>query len=212
MNDADLPESTSGERYILQAEEELRIETTAKECCVTLVRGSCELWGLELALNCEYNLACCKLALFTWHGCVLQVTCDNIESVYVSEETATNVAFVNTHAQLEAMRDEALAAESAGPRVLIVGPSESGKSVLTRVLVAYGTSRCLLLSFTFCSTTFSIAVPFDSHLTSQQSLQHVISHQTWPHTPLGRFGPVRQRIVRSRNTSSGSHVDRRLDR
>lgn len=160
MNDADLPESTTGERYILQAEEELRIESTAKECYVTLLKGSCELWGLELAMNCEYNLAGgIKLALFTWHGCVLQVNCDSIESVYVSEETATNVAFVNTHAQLEAMRDEALAAEMAGPRVLVVGPSESGKSVLTRVLVAYGTYCFLLLSFHYLLGTTS----FDGH-------------------------------------------------
>jgi len=54
------------------------------------------------------------------------------------------VAYVNTHAQLEALRDEALQQQSDGPRVMIVGPPESGKSSLARVLVAYATKlgRC----------------------------------------------------------------------
>ena len=76
----------------------------------------------------------------------------------MSEETDANVAYVNTHAQLEAMRDEALAAllpannpqqgmitdktDSAnkdieGPRVLLLGPADCGKSSLARVLSSY---------------------------------------------------------------------------
>lgn len=132
-----------GERHVLKAETELRLEVpfgVGKTCNIQLLRGSCELWGMELALNHSYALAGgMKLALFTWHGCVVDVECDSTEISYTSEETAANVAYVNTHAQLEAMRDVALASQGEGPRVMIIGPPESGKSSLTKILVAYAT-------------------------------------------------------------------------
>jgi len=71
----------------------------------------------------------------------------------VSEETDANVAYVNTHAQLEAMRDEALGSMTPptnpqsgaaatggvveGPRVLLVGLADCGKSSLAKVLASY---------------------------------------------------------------------------
>lgn len=132
----------NGERHVLKPETELRLEVPhgGKACTIQLQRGSCELWGMELALNHAYVLSGgMKLALFTWHGCVIDVDCDSMELSYTSEETAANVAYVNTHAQLEAMRDAALASQGEGPRVMIVGPPESGKSSLTKILIAYAT-------------------------------------------------------------------------
>lgn len=63
---------------------------------------------------------------------------------YESEENDPNIAFVNTHAQLEALRDEALLKQingdesGEGPRVLIAGPADSGKTSLAKILIAYG--------------------------------------------------------------------------
>lgn len=139
---ADDLEPPHGERHVLEAETELRLEVPhgGKTCTIQLMRGSCELWGVELALNQQYILTGgMKLALFTWHGCVVDVDCDAMEISYTSEETQANVSYVNTHAQLEAQRDTALASQGEGPRVLIVGPQESGKSSLAKVLVAYAT-------------------------------------------------------------------------
>ena len=106
-----------------------------------------------------------KFAVFSWHGCIIDVDVEfgkelgdlgEIEEgggcMYVSEECVANVAFVNTHAQLEAMRDEALMnninkANSNGngngkmmdgPRVLVVGPADCGKTSLVKVLTSYG--------------------------------------------------------------------------
>lgn len=141
LNTDDL-EPPQGERHVLQAETEFRLEIPhgGKTCTIQLLRGSCELWGKELALNYAYVLTGgMKLALFTWHGCVVDVDCDAMEISYTSEETNANVAYVNTHAQLESQRDTALANKGEGPRVLIVGPPESGKSSLAKVLVAYAT-------------------------------------------------------------------------
>jgi polyribonucleotide 5'-hydroxyl-kinase len=135
----DLP-PPEGERHVLAAEIELRLEVSHGSLSLILQKGSCEIWGVELALNKTYTLTgAAKLALFTWHGCVIDVDCENLEIFYTSDETNANVAYVNTHAQLESLRDEALASQTEGPRVLIAGPAESGKSSLAHILIAYGT-------------------------------------------------------------------------
>mmetsp|Transcript_1225 Transcript_1225/g.2473 ORF Transcript_1225/g.2473 Transcript_1225/m.2473 type:complete len:497 (+) Transcript_1225:54-1544(+) len=166
IDDSNLPEAV-GERHIMQPLEELRVEvpygTQTQSACFILQKGSCELWGCELALGKQYSIATggMKLALFTWHGCVVDVDAE-VEISYTSDETTSNVAYVNTHAQLEALRDEAYQEQqqqqhnqtqqqdpmnnnaadpkrSQGPRVMVVGPSESGKSSLCKTLVAYAT-------------------------------------------------------------------------
>jgi polyribonucleotide 5'-hydroxyl-kinase len=137
----DLPPAV-GERHILQPQEELRVEvafgTASAQFC--LQKGSCELWGCELALGKVYSIANggLKLALFTWHGCVLDVEAD-VEISYQSDETDAQLAYINTHAQLEALRDDAAARNQQGPRVMIVGPPESGKSSLAQTLIGYAT-------------------------------------------------------------------------
>lgn len=47
------------------------------------------------------------------------------------------VSYVNTHFALENLREEAQKAGKDGPRVLIVGPSNSGKTSLVKLLTAY---------------------------------------------------------------------------
>lgn len=147
-----------GERHTLSPETELRLELSASTTAtLTLLQGSAEVFGAELALDKPYNLrGNNKIAIFTWHGCILDVELDNdnkqLDISYTSDETVSNVAFVNTHAQLEALRDEAWNninennesknnngnnSSSNGPRILIVGPSDSGKSSLVRILSAY---------------------------------------------------------------------------
>ena len=169
----DLP-PPQGTRYIVPAEEELRMEVSfvkSSVCQIVLQKGSCELLGVELAHRKVYRLegGGLTLALYTYHGCVIDVDCpEGHEHTYISDETP-NLAYVNTHAQLEALRDEAAAAAAAaaaatttttaatannssapsssssllqpseGPRVLVCGPSESGKSSLVQTLVAYAT-------------------------------------------------------------------------
>ena len=49
------------------------------------------------------------------------------------------VSVVNTHVQLEARRDAAFSSGEDGPKVLIVGPTDHGKSTTARLLAAYAT-------------------------------------------------------------------------
>jgi polyribonucleotide 5'-hydroxyl-kinase len=146
--------------HTLPAESELRLEVPPNTTVlITLKSGSAEIFGAELPPDRPVPLSSSKVAIFTWHGATIEVSDeDSLDILYVSEETEANVAYVNTHAQLEAMRDEALGGllptnpqsgagvntnnnnnttEVEGPRVLLVGPSDCGKSSIARILSSY---------------------------------------------------------------------------
>lgn len=162
------PPAANHTRHTLPPESELRIEVPFGITCTVTLRGgssssggSAEIFGAEIPPERPIRLTATKVAIFTWHGCTLDISDeDKLDIAYVSEETDANVAFVNTHAQLEAMRDEALASllpttnpqqgmltdkndgdndnsDVEGPRVLLVGPADCGKSSLARVLSSY---------------------------------------------------------------------------
>ena len=72
---------------------------------------------------------------------------------YTSDEVAANISYVNTNTQLEALRDEVwnCTDESGnGPRVMVMGPADSGKTSLVRTLSAYGTSSFVYVCFCSC--------------------------------------------------------------
>ena len=152
----------NGERHTLSPQTELRLEVPANiTISLTLLSGSAEIFGAELApaisdpIKQSYLIVGpAKFAVFTWHGCVIDVDVEfgkELDISYTSEETVANVAYVNTHAQLEAMRDEALmnatsavaGKDTDGPRVLVVGPADCGKTSLVKVLTSYGKYRTL---------------------------------------------------------------------
>lgn len=55
---------------------------------------------------------------------------------YMAEETPM-VEYANVHFALEGMREEAKAAGRDGPRVLILGPEDAGKTSLAKILTGY---------------------------------------------------------------------------
>lgn len=126
--------------YTLKAEEELRLELLASAAVsVTLLSGNCELFGTELLQDNEYKFSVSdsKFALFTWYGCEIRIT-GVPQSVYVASETP-QISFINSHAALEHRRQTAKQTHSFGPRALIVGQTDSGKSTLQRILLSYAT-------------------------------------------------------------------------
>lgn len=44
---------------------------------------------------------------------------------------------MNIHGQLQSLRDNALRDKTMGPRIMIIGPTDVGKSTICRTLVAY---------------------------------------------------------------------------
>jgi polyribonucleotide 5'-hydroxyl-kinase len=106
----------------------------SKLILLQVLEGTAEIFGTELALNHAYTFRGTKSSIFTWHGCRLEVagSCEE----YTAEETPM-VQYVNTHFALEKLRDEASKSNQDGPRVLVVGPNNSGKTSLVKILTAY---------------------------------------------------------------------------
>jgi polyribonucleotide 5'-hydroxyl-kinase len=126
-------------RWTLEKEHEFRFEvdfgTTAT---IQLVHGTAECFGTELALDRKYKYTGTKGAIFTWHGCTLEVT--NNARAYVANETPM-LSYANLHALIEERRVFAQASGEEGPRVVLVGPIDSGKTSLSRILLGYAARR-----------------------------------------------------------------------
>ncbi|KAK7108923.1 polyribonucleotide 5'-hydroxyl-kinase Clp1-like [Littorina saxatilis] len=126
-----------GEDYRLDRNAELRFEVDSRnEVQMELVEGMAEVFGTELAKKqiCAF-LPGSKVAVYTYHGCVVKLR-GKTEVAYISKETPMTM-YLNTHAAMEQMRQKADIEETRGPRVLVVGPTDVGKSTLCRLLVNY---------------------------------------------------------------------------
>lgn len=120
----------------LPKEGELRLECEENtSITVTLKRGSAEVYGTELAPGRSYTFKQCKIGIFTWEGCSLAVK-GEADVIYEADETPM-VSYINAHAALDALRKKAKATGTRGPRCLVVGPTNSGKSSLCRILANY---------------------------------------------------------------------------
>ncbi|KAF9583618.1 Cleavage polyadenylation factor subunit clp1 [Lunasporangiospora selenospora] len=128
--------TTESKEWLLDEENELRIEIDFEaKVKLRLVTGTAEVFGTELAQNIDYEFSGRKLAVFTWHGCklILQGQC-SVE--YIANETPM-ISYLNTHLALEQRRVLASQKNIQGPRVLIVGPNDVGKTSLSKMLLSY---------------------------------------------------------------------------
>jgi polyribonucleotide 5'-hydroxyl-kinase len=114
--------------WVLEPETELRCESCEGEVLtLRLLEGNAEIFGVEMAPNKEYHFSDENFAVYTWYGCKLEANTNSnspssvnmsMSSAYKAD-TTPNVAYVNTHSQLEARRDVALANQEYGPRVSV---------------------------------------------------------------------------------------------
>lgn len=109
-----------------------------------VLSGTAEKDGVELAPRNAYTLSGTKSKILTWHGCELEVE-GRCEGDFVAEYAtpAANPAnaHVNLHARLGEMRAAAAREGREGPRVLIAGPPNSGKTTVARTLTSYATRQ-----------------------------------------------------------------------
>lgn len=145
---ADMPPPSAPRTQDLAPGTEYRFEVPFNSTLtVKLLNGTAECFGTELACNAKEPYvfrAGTKAAIYTWHGCRLQVEGD-VESEYQAEETPM-VEYANVHFALEKLRNRVEQDSSStgggdqpiGPRVLVVGPENAGKTSLVRLLTAYG--------------------------------------------------------------------------
>ncbi|KAJ2849481.1 Cleavage polyadenylation factor subunit clp1 [Coemansia brasiliensis] len=123
--------------WVLGAGEELRFEVAFKKTVqVRLKSGNAEYFGTELGPEAVYQFSGTNGAIFSWQGCTLVIT-GECESAYVAEETPMDM-FANVHMALQQLRVQARNTDlKAAPRVMIVGPDDSGKTSLARLLLSY---------------------------------------------------------------------------
>ncbi|OCH84996.1 Clp1-domain-containing protein [Obba rivulosa] len=138
--------------WVLEPQTEYRFELDpGSSLAVKLIRGHAEIFGAELVEGKPYVFGSeCKAAVYTWQGCTLEMRQPSTE--YVSEETPMS-AYANVHLALEQMRVRALRvvhgsppssdeeanfnANPEPPRVLVVGPENSGKTSVCKILANY---------------------------------------------------------------------------
>lgn len=132
----------------LEKECELRIEVGENSPLrLRLLNGNAEIFGTEIPpqiwLNFPPRL---KFAVFTWHGATIEMDGGADTSDYVADETPM-ISYVNVHAVLEARRNKAKTSSSSdsdspqGPRVVVVGPTDSGKSTLSRMILSWAAKQ-----------------------------------------------------------------------
>ncbi|KAJ0043642.1 hypothetical protein Pint_19302 [Pistacia integerrima] len=133
----------------LDRESELRIEVSNETPLrLRVLNGNAEIFGTELPpeiwLSFPPRL---KFAVFTWYGATIEMD-GTTETEYTADETPM-VSYVNVHAVLEGRRNHAKASASKGsdtsqvqgPRVIVVGPTDSGKSTLSRMLLSWAAKQ-----------------------------------------------------------------------
>lgn len=103
---------------------------------IELLSGSGEIFGAQMTIGKQYKLLSqIKFAVYTWHGCKLRVR-GNCQGIETTKDTPMDF-YAKIHGGLESERDSAASQNSRGPVVIIVGPSDVGKSTLSRILCNY---------------------------------------------------------------------------
>lgn len=145
------PQGTAApsKEWVLAPETEYRFELDAgTSLAVKLTSGQAEIFGAELVEGKAYVFGYeCKAAVYTWLGCTIEVI-GQPSTEYVSEETPM-AAYANVHTVFEQRRVRALQAihgsplsdgdsgPSDPPRALVLGPENSGKTSVCKILVNY---------------------------------------------------------------------------
>ncbi|KAI9262876.1 Pre-mRNA cleavage complex II protein Clp1-domain-containing protein [Helicostylum pulchrum] len=102
---------------------------------IKLQKGTAEIFGTELAVGVTYTFSGRKAAVYTWHGCTLEVKGQFLVEYTANETPMTS--YLNTHLALEQIRQNAKQNQDLGPRVLVIGPHDVGKTSLCKILVSY---------------------------------------------------------------------------
>lgn len=148
----DMAEPESATELKIAPQCEWRFEVPFKTVLyLKVTEGVGEIFGAELPVGVEMRFSGVKYALYAplAPGCTIQYRLGaNRENVnvtselpeineYISEESAMG-GYANLHFALELLRlDAGTADDKKGPRVLLVGGKQSGKTSLAKILVLY---------------------------------------------------------------------------
>ncbi|KAK7572174.1 hypothetical protein V9T40_014646 [Parthenolecanium corni] len=112
------------------------VENSNETVYLELKSGIAEIFGTELVKGKTYTFTTgAKIAVFTWQGCELIVRTKK-DTSYIAKETPM-MFYLNCHCCLEQLRQKAEDNDTKGPITVIVGPSDVGKSTLSKILLNY---------------------------------------------------------------------------
>lgn len=129
---------THVQEFKLEPENELRFEVESKNEKVYMIlkSGMAEIFGTELVKGKTYEFTSgAKIAVYSFQGATIEVK-GRTDVIYVAKETPM-VVYANCHAALEFLRIEADKENKKGPTAMIVGPSDVGKSTISKILLNY---------------------------------------------------------------------------
>jgi polyribonucleotide 5'-hydroxyl-kinase len=133
--DTNFSSSVEKKKWTLEKETEFRFEVNEGSTVkIKLIDGFAECFGAEIAKGKEYSFSNCNSCIFTWQGCKIEV--EGECKAYVGKQTPMTL-YGNAHCILQKMRGEALEGKTVGPKILIVGSQDSGKSSLCKLLCNY---------------------------------------------------------------------------
>ncbi|VDM35163.1 unnamed protein product [Hydatigera taeniaeformis] len=121
----------------------LRYEANA-QVKIVMTSGKAEIFGTELVCGTDLDLQEGERGtVVTFHGCKITVKGSGLDAFVMDavEDHDLLHVYVNIHANLQEARKKATEDQSRGPRVLVCGPENVGKSVLCRTLVNYAARR-----------------------------------------------------------------------
>lgn len=145
------PTASSSRTITLNQGNEYRFQAphgTSTNLSLRLLSGTAEKDGTELAPGVAYNFSGTRSKILTWQRCDLQVEGqtdeERVATTFAGGASSVNVsatAALNLHVHLNELRAAASRSGSEGPRVLVAGPANTGKTTLTRTLAAYATRQ-----------------------------------------------------------------------
>ncbi|WKX98749.1 hypothetical protein Q1695_013993 [Nippostrongylus brasiliensis] len=138
-----MSEDPKVQEFSLKEDHELRFEVGATEVVLELLQGRAEVFGTELEMHKKYAFPPnTRVAVFSWKGATVELI-GPTTSAYVAEQTPM-VIYLNTHAALEQLRQHSegqMAVDGnenpKGPRIMLVGPTDVGKTTVCRILCNY---------------------------------------------------------------------------
>ncbi|KAI5464938.1 pre-mRNA cleavage complex II protein Clp1 [Mariannaea sp. PMI_226] len=111
---------------------------------VKILSGTAEKDGIELALRNPYTFSGVRSKILSWHGCEIEIDgqCDydSVSEYAAPTENPAN-SYLNLHGKLNEMRQAAAREGREGPRVLVTGPPNIGKTTLAKTLTSYATRQ-----------------------------------------------------------------------
>ncbi|KAK0429062.1 hypothetical protein QR680_011165 [Steinernema hermaphroditum] len=128
------------QQFKLNEDNELRFDVVAEDVIIELLSGRAEVFGTELRQHEKYTFVPgMRVAVFSWTGATVEVS-EEARNAYVAENNQPMTMYLNTHAGMEQMRIKAKTDKNGrtkGPRTMLVGPMDVGKSTVCRILTNY---------------------------------------------------------------------------